>query len=233
MELSPYYQKDIECLHCKQKFKTTKVRSKFVKVESHESDFQPIYQNKEINPLLYNIFVCEHCGFSFTEEFSKYYAPGVKEDIQEKIANKWVARSFGNERTINEGITAYKLGIFCGTIKKEKFINIAGLALRTAWLYRLLNKTEEELRFLEIARDRYVDSYSSDDYSGTQMSETKMLYLIAELSRRIGEMEYATRYFSKVIEKQSTSLEPKIVEMAKERWQEIRETREKEKEAYA
>ena len=64
--------------------------------------------------------------------------------------------------------------------------------------------------------------------SGTQMSETRVLYLIAELSRRIGDVEYATRYFSKVIEKQSTSLEPKIVEMAKERWQEIRENKEKE-----
>ncbi|MDI2586483.1 DUF2225 domain-containing protein [Psychrobacillus sp. NEAU-3TGS] len=230
MEISPYYQKSIECLHCKKQFITTKVRSKFVKVESYASDFQPIYQNKEVNPLLYNIFVCEHCGASFTEEFSKYFAPGIKDEIQEKIANKWVPRSYGNERSIELGINTYKLGIIFGTIKKEKFINIAGLALRTAWLYRLQQKQTDELRFIEIARDRYVDSYSFGDYSGTQMSETKVLYLIAELSRRIGDVEYATRYFSKVIEKQSTSFEPKIVEMAKERWQEIRE--QKEKEAY-
>ena len=59
------------------------------------------------------------------------------------------------------------------------------------------------------------------------MSETRMLYLIAELSRKIEDIEYATRYFSKVIEKQSTSLEPKIIEMAKERWQEIRDEKRK------
>lgn len=228
MEISPYYQKSIECLHCKKQFKTTKVRSKFVKVESYTSDFQPIYQNKEVNPLLYNIFVCEHCGFSFTEEFSKYFAPGMKDEIQEKIANKWIPRSYGEERSIEEGILTYKLSIFCGTIKKEKFINIAGLALRTAWLYRLQQKHKEEQRFLEIARDRYENSYINGDFSGTQMSETRVLYLIAELSRRIGDVDYATRYFSKVIEKQSTSFEPKIVEMAKERWQEIRESKEKE-----
>lgn len=225
MEISPYYQKDIECIHCKKKFKTTKVRTKFVKVDSHESDFQPVYQNKEVNPLLYNVFVCEHCGFSFTEEFTKYFATGVKEDIQEKIANKWIPRSYGDERNIQDGLTAYKLGILCGTIKNEKFVNIAGLALRTAWLYRLQNKTEEEQRFLEIARNRYADSYSTDDYNGTQMSEIRMLYLIAELSRRIGDMENATRYFSKVIEKQNTSIEPKIIEMAKDRWHEMRESK--------
>lgn len=228
MEITPYYQKDIECLHCKKKFKTTKVRSKFIKVVGHESDFQPIYQNKEINPLLYNIFVCEHCGFSFTEDFTKYFAPGVKEIIQQEVASKWAPHSFGNERTIQEGIMAYKLGIHCGALKKEKFVNLAGLALRTAWLYRIQTNELQEKRFIEIARDRYADSYSNDDYSGTQMSEIRVTYLIAELSRRIGDIEFATRYFSKVIEKQSTSVEPKIIEMAKERWQEIRESKEKE-----
>lgn len=228
MELTPYYQKDIECLHCKQKFKTTKVRSKFIKVESHHTDFQPIYENKEINPLLYNIFVCEHCGFSFTDDFTKYFAPGVKEIIQEQISSKWVPRTYGNERSIEEGIMTYKLGILSGTLKKEKFVNMAGLALRTAWLYRLQDKQEEEIRFLEMARNRYAESYSNDDYNGTQMSESRMLYLIAELSRKIGDIEYATRYFSKVIEKQNSSLEPTIVEMAKDRWQEIRVQKEKE-----
>ncbi|MET0960004.1 MAG: DUF2225 domain-containing protein [Psychrobacillus psychrotolerans] len=228
MELTPYYQKDIECLHCKQKFKTTKVRSKFIKVESHHTDFQPIYENKEINPLLYNIFVCEHCGFSFTDDFTKYFAPGVKEIIQEQISSKWAPRTYGNERSIEEGIMTYKLGILSGTLKKEKFVNMAGLALRTAWLYRLQDKQEEEIRFLEMARNRYAESYSNDDYNGTQMSESRMLYLIAELSRKIGDIEYATRYFSKVIEKQNRSLEPTIVEMAKDRWQEIRAQKEKE-----
>ncbi|MEK3976009.1 DUF2225 domain-containing protein [Psychrobacillus sp. FSL K6-1267] len=222
MEIPPYYQKDIECLHCKNKFKSTKIRSKFIKVESHETDFQPIYQNKDINPLLYNVFVCEHCGFSFTDDFTKYFAPGLKEIIKEKISTNWIPRSYGDVRTIQDGITTYKLGILCGTLKKEKFVSIAGLALRTAWLYRIMENKEDENRFLEIARDRYSDSYSSEDYNGTQMSETRIIYMIAELSRRIGDRELATRYFSKVIEKQSTSIEPKLIEMAKERWQEMR-----------
>jgi len=130
--------------------------------------------------------------------------------------------------SIEEGIMTYKLGILSGTLKKEKFVNMAGLALRTAWLYRLQDKQEEEIRFLEMARNRYAESYSNDDYNGTQMSESRMLYLIAELSRKIGDIEYATRYFSKVIEKQNSSLEPTIVEMAKDRWHEIRAQKEKE-----
>ena len=222
MEILPYYQKEVECIHCKQKFKTTKIRSKFIKVKTHDTDFQPIYQNNEINPLLYNVFVCEHCGFSFTDDFSKYFAPNVKEAIQQNITKQWKSRSYGGERTVHDGITAYKLGILCASLKKEKCVSIAGLALRVAWLNRSLGSADEEKRFIEIARDRYVDSYSNEDYKGTQMSEIRILYLIAELSRRIGERDMATRYFSRVLEKQSSSIEPKLIEMAKERWQEMR-----------
>ncbi len=54
------------------------------------------------------------------------------------------------------------------------------------------------------------------------MSETKVLYLIAELSWKIGDKDEAIKSFSRVLESQRTSTEPKIIEMAKERWQEIR-----------
>jgi len=227
MEITPYYHKQIDCINCKKKFNTTKVRSKFVKVEKQESDFQPIYANKEINPILYNAFVCEHCGFSFTEDFTKYFAPGVKEEIQSKITANWNPHSLGNERTIEEAISAYKLAFLSGSVKKEKYVATAGLALRTAWLYRLLENEEQEKRFLTIARNHYSDSYSNEDYAGTQMSEVRIIYMVAELSRRIGDREQATRFFSRVIEKQSTSVEPKLIELAKEQWQLMREENEK------
>ncbi|WP_336864059.1 DUF2225 domain-containing protein [Peribacillus frigoritolerans] len=28
-----------------------------------------------VNPLYYNIFVCPHCGFSYSEDFSRYFPP--------------------------------------------------------------------------------------------------------------------------------------------------------------
>ena len=87
------------------------------------------------------------------------------------------------------------------TFKKEKPISIAGLTLRIAWLYRDEQDSNEELRFMTMARDFYISSYSNGDYSGTQMSETRVLYMIAELSRRIGDEDEAVRGFSRVIER--------------------------------
>lgn len=225
MEISPYYEKKIQCLNCKKDFPTLKVRSKFIKVDHTETDFHPIYADG-VNALYYNVFVCEHCGFSFTEDFTKYFAPGIQDEIRTQITEKWVHHDFKGERTVFQAIQAYKLAFLCGTIKKEKFVAIAGLALRLAWLYRSLNNSGQEQRFMKLARDQYMESYSTEDYSSTQMSDVRIMYMIAELSRRIGDIENATRFFSRVIEKQSIGGEAKIIDMAKEQWAIIREEKE-------
>lgn len=230
MEISPYYEKKIQCLNCKKEFPTLKVRSKFIKVDHTETDFQPIYAD-DVNALYYNVFVCEHCGFSFTEDFTKYFAPGVQDMIKTQITEKWVHHDFKGERTIFQAIQAYKLAFLCGTIKKEKFVATAGLTLRLAWLYRSLKNEGQEQRFMKMSRDFYMESYSNEDYSATQMSDVRIMYMIAELSRRIGDIENATRFFSKVIEKQSTGGEAKIIDMAKEQWTLIRVEKEKSRQA--
>ena len=226
MDISPYYEKKVDCLHCKQSFTTLKVRSKFIKVSDTDTDFMPIYAEGDVPAMYYNVFVCEHCGFSFTEDFSRYFAPGTAEVIKKQITGKWVHHDFKGERTIFQAIQAYKLALLCADIKKEKHVAKAGLALRLAWFYRLLRNEVQELRFMEIACNQYMESYSTEDYASTQMSATRITYMVAELSRRLNDMENATRFFSKVIESQRVGGEAKLVEMAKERWAEIRAMRE-------
>lgn len=227
MEISPYYEKKIDCLHCKKSFPSLKVRTKMIKIDHTESDFQPIYAENQVNALFYNVFVCEYCGFSFTEDFNKYFAPGVKEQIDAKISNNWIPHNFKGERTVFDAIQAYKLALLCATIKKEKYVITSGLALRLGWLYRSLKNSGQEQRFLKLARDHYMESFSTEDYANTQMSTVRIMYMIAELSRRIGDYENATRFFSRVIENQRVGGEAKLVDMAKEQWELVREEREK------
>lgn len=227
MEISPTYVKKTDCLNCKEKFTTTKIRSRFVRVTKHESDFKPIYTDSSVNPILYNPAVCPSCGFAYTDEFTSYFAPGVKEEIAQKITSLWSGRSFGEERTIEEAIEAYKLAYVSANLKKEKSLTMAGITLRIAWLYDDIEDFESGKRFRTVSRNLYTDAYTAGDHAGTQMSETKVLYLMAELSHLICDTEAAIRNFSRVIESQRTSTDPQIIEMAKERWQEIREQREK------
>lgn len=226
MEVSATYVKNMDCLNCQEKFTTTKVRSRFVRVTKHESDFKPVYAEASINPLLYNVAVCPRCGFAYTDEFSSYFAPGIKDEIAQKITSLWNGRSFGDERSIAEAIETYKLSFLSANVKKEKSLTKAGIMMRIAWLYDDMNDIDSAKRFREAARNLYAEAYTAGDHAGTQMSETRVLYLTAELSHQIGDTEEATRNFSRVIESQRTSTDPQIIEMAKERWQEIRGRRE-------
>ena len=222
-ELTPFYQKSIECIYCKNTFQSTKIRARFIKLSHHETDFRPVYTDESINPLLYNVNVCPECGFSFTEDFTRYIVPVIQNEIQEKLTNNWSRQDFGGNRSVEEALKTYKLAILAGTLKREKSITLAGLYLRTAWLYRSLPDKNQESRFINLAVNEYITSYMNEDFSGMQMSETKLLYIIAELFVRLDKYREAATYFSKVLSKQKGSIEPKIIEMARDRWHEIRE----------
>lgn len=230
MEIPPLYEKTIECPCCEATFKISKVRTKSIKIEKNDSDFYPIYEINTVHAFYYNVYVCEHCGYSFTEDFSKYFAPGTKEQLISQISSKWVKRSYNGERSNYQAIEAYKLGLLCGTLKKEKAVYLAGLSLRIAWIYRSLQNEAQEMRFITYARNQYMESYNIEDYAGTQMTDVQVLYMIAELSRRIQDFENSTRYFSKVLETQRDGVRGKIIEMAKNQWELVREMRERERE---
>ncbi|MFJ7848044.1 DUF2225 domain-containing protein [Peribacillus sp. NPDC097206] len=222
-ELQPLYDKSIECLHCKQTSTTKKIRSRFIKVSRYDTDFCPIYENPDANALYYYIHVCRHCGFSYSEDFSRYFPPTTKEVIEEKICSKWNPHHFSDVRSVEDAIKTYKLASYCGSLKKEKHIILAGIHLRIAWLYRFQNKQEQENRFLRLALQEYEASYSSGDFSGTQVSEVRILYLAGDISKRIGNTQAAIKFLSMVLERQKHAMESSIIQMARDRWHEIKE----------
>ena len=66
----------------------------------------------------------------------------------------------------------------------------------------------------------------TQDYFGTQVSEIRVLYLLGVLAIKTENKKEASKHFSKVIEQQRKTTENNIVEMAKERWSEIRHSEE-------
>ncbi|MBT2687572.1 DUF2225 domain-containing protein [Bacillus sp. ISL-47] len=219
-QLEPTYDKKLECKVCKKSFTTKKLRSRFVKVSSYDTDFCPSYSAEGMNPLYYHIHTCPHCGFSESEDFSPYFPPGALELIKLKVADVWKPHDYSRERSITDAISTYKLAVYCGTLKKEKHLILAGLYMRLAWMYRSLKNTEQEQRFMKLAIKEYLESYMADDFRGSPVSETRLFYLVGELSKRTQQIEQAIKYFSKVIEKRSQ--EPKLIEMAREQWYEMR-----------
>jgi hypothetical protein len=64
------------------------------------------------------------------------------------------------------------------------------------------------------------------DFSGTQVSEARILYLAGEISRKIGNEKAAIKYFPFVSERQKNAREASIIQMARDRFQELKLTQE-------
>ena len=219
--LGPFYEKKLTCLYCNKDFTTLRVRSRASVPYKIDSDFCPHYRAGSHNPHFYYVNVCPECGFAFSEEFSSHFPPGSKEILRVKIVIPWGKREqkdFCHTRDLQQAIDSYKLAIYAGSLKQEKHAALAGLCLRLAWIYRTENNPEQEQRFTALALKEYEDSYLYSDFNGTSMSEMKVLFIIGELSRRLGDYAKAIAHFAKVIDHPNRNDEIKMVNMAREQW---------------
>ncbi|WP_445492345.1 DUF2225 domain-containing protein [Niallia sp. 03133] len=219
--IDPLYDKKCTCPLCNTSFTTKKIRLRFIKMTNLDTDFFPTYADH--NPLLYYINVCPDCGFSFHEKTSSSLSLNEKMLLIEKVCSRWIPRSFGSIRTVKDALITYKLAAYCALLRKERHIIIAGMYIRIAWLYRSQKKRKQEKRFMKLALKEYEASYMTGDFKGTKVTELQTMYLIGELFRRMGQINEATKYFSRVIEKQSKTTETNIIQLAKDGWHKIRE----------
>jgi Uncharacterized protein conserved in bacteria len=216
--LEPFYEKKMVCAFCGKSFSSLKVRSRFAIPYQIDSDFCPHFREGNYNPHFYFVNVCPECGFAFSDEFSDQFPLGSREIIDLKITKHWTKRNFGEVRDIHQALEAYKLAILAGSLKKEKNVVLAGLCLRLAWLYRTEKMLEQESRFLGLALNSYEESYLHSDFASTSMSELNIMFMIGELSRRLGQYSKAVSYFSKIIQHKDAKNEQKMVTKAREQW---------------
>lgn len=216
-EIPPFYDKEIKCPLCESKYTSKKIRSRYTRVKKVHTDFYTEYKDDEYNPYLYEVFVCPSCGYAHTDAFTEQILPANKKLLEDQLKN-WNGKDYSGTRTMSEAIDTYKLAIISGNVKQEKNVVLAGLSLRIAWLYRLKESQELEDRFLKMALKQYETSYLNSDYTGSKMSEMKLIYILGELFRRCAQYDKSIRYFSMVVNHKNRALEKNTVNMARDQW---------------
>lgn len=210
------YNKKVKCPVCSKEFEVTKVKSKACKVASRDSDFCVYYEG--INPIFYNVWVCENCGYSAQEEKFEDIKPNESELISKNISQSWSKRSFSGERNIDNALDAFKLTLYNLQIRKAKSSDVAKVCLRIAWLYRI-KKDEREKDFLQYALKNYNDAYEKERFPIDKLDEYTCMYIIAELHRRTGNLEEAIKWFSRLVGSQEARKNASLIESAREQFQ--------------
>lgn len=215
------YDKKVKCPVCSVDFTSKKVKISKLRAEKRHSDL--FVQYKGENPVKYSVYICPVCGYSALGEKYDKVSDDVLTILRDKITSKWKEREYGGYRSVDEAITCYKLALYCGEVLSYKKLYLGGICLRIAWLYRLKDDNENEQKFLKFTHDLYNSAYSNESMNDSTMDEITLLYLIGEISRRIGNKNEAVSWFSQVISHPLIENNPNIKKLAREQWGSVRD----------
>lgn len=213
------YNKELICPVCSEKVTVTKVKTKGVKVDRRETDFCVLYEG--INPLFYDAWVCESCGYAAQSDKFPDISPKEADILLKKITPKWKKRSFEGERTVEAAIEAFKLVLLNNQLRDVKASEMAKVCMRIAWLYRI-KQDAKELDFIKFACTYYTETYENENFPVDKLDESTCIYMIGELHRRAGNNEDAVKWLSRLISSPEGRKNPALIESAREQYQLIK-----------
>lgn len=214
------FDKTMECPVCGKSFKTKVVRAGKARLAYSDTDLKPVYQGFE--PLKYDVFVCQHCGYASTSKAFGHITPGQSKLIRENIGASF--KGLTNDEqiyTFNDAIERYKLALANAIVMRGKNSEKAYICLKLAWLYRSMytglpdnnpvmeklrkDFMEEEKKYIQSAYDGFSMSFSKENPPICGMDENTITYLLADLARRCGDMDNSKKYLSMVLTAKSAS----------------------------
>lgn len=209
------YDKKHTCSLCKNEFTHKRVRFSRIRIKQVDTDFCTHYHGE--NPSYYSVIVCPFCGFTFTEVTSKIKIQ-EKETILNFLKDNRLEDDFTGPRNHQLALKAFQRAIKLGESRGERNQVMGNLCLHTAWIYRFMGDEEQEKQYLEKGLDYFLRFYELDSQSG---SLAKVLYIIGELYRRLGNNTKAVFWFGRIINDKSIN-DAGIIRKAREQWQFIK-----------
>ncbi|SKA85201.1 hypothetical protein SAMN05443428_106129 [Caloramator quimbayensis] len=206
------YDKSYACPVCGNNFKEKTVKIGKARLISKDTDLMPKYEN--INPLFYDVVICPRCGYSALIRYFDKIKQDQADLIRLKISSKFKAKIYPDIYDLDTAIERYKLALLNSVVKNAKNSEKAYICLKTAWLYRLKDSKEDEKKFLEQAFIGFKEAYEKEAFPICGMDKFTLMYLLGELSRRLGDNPEALLWFSKVIV--STNVSPRLKELARD-----------------
>jgi uncharacterized protein (DUF2225 family) len=209
------YSKKVTCPICSKQFSSMKAKVNSCKVEKKDEDFCTHFV--DLNPLYYEIFICPFCAYAASENSFGEIKEAEILLLKEAFSGRTVGRSFCTQRDLQEAIVTFKLAIHTAELRNAKFSVLAGLCLKLAWLYRFAGDKQEEV-FLNYSLKNYLEAFNTEELPIGNLNEISMLYLLGELSRRLGKLNDAIVWFGKAVASPERGENPKIEKLAREQW---------------
>lgn len=207
------FDKSYTCPVCDSEFKNKMIRTGKVKLISADTDLRPRYQY--VDSLKYDAVMCPKCGYAALNRYFNLITGAQAKKVKEKIS-KTFTDTQPDVKTYDYdlAIVRHKMALLNTVVKMGKNSERAYTCLKLAWLCRgkrelLLqgdHKKEEieelermEKEFIKNAYEGFMGAFSKEEFPMCGMDQYTMMYLIAEMARRIGDISNAFLWVSRVL----------------------------------
>jgi len=191
------YAKKFTCPVCHKNFTSNIVRDSKLRVESISFDLCPKYS--PVNPNLYNIVICQDCGYSADKLYFNKITSRQANLILEKIKPSFKPHSWPLELSIDMAIERYKLALVTSMVKNAKNGERAYLCLKLMWLYREKNDTEHQKLFASFAAKGFEEALLKESLPIMGLSESTLTYILATIYQYLANYEKSLKFLSDVI----------------------------------
>ncbi|QNK59688.1 DUF2225 domain-containing protein [Paenibacillus sp. PAMC21692] len=216
--MEPLYESKVTCICCETTYTTSRVRPSFKRASRMDSDFCGYYE-KGVNPDFYVVKVCPSCGYASTDNGFERLSDKQRKSYYDVIGSNWKGLQYGGERTGRQAMETYKLALLAAQATGAPDRILSGLLHHIAWLYRYEGNVAQEKRFLAFALESYIKVY---ELEGNSLNNARLMFLIGELNRRVGEWNEAVKWFSRVVSDKRI-MDAAMIRACREQWQLIRE----------
>lgn len=208
------FDKSYVCPVCDSKFKSKTVRTGKFRLVGTDEDLKPRYD--VIEPLKYEVVLCNECGFAATSRYFVNLAPSQKKLIKEKISSNYKPmQEEGDTYTYEDAIARYKLALLCSVIKISRPSEKAYNCLKAGWLVRSYieklendpEKDEEKIGkmkqlendFLQKAYDGLIVALEQEQIPICGMDEYTLKYLLAVLAKRFNHFDISAKLIADIL----------------------------------
>ena len=209
--LDHLFDKQIVCPVCNSHFKNKTVKSKSPRVISKDSDFFIRYS--VVNPYFYDVIICNSCGYAAMKSDFENIKLHKKELVLSNVTPKWKPREYADILDEKLAIERYKLALLNAVLIDLPDSTKAMISLKIAWMFRLLNNSDQEKVFLKQALDGFNNAYIYEVFPIYGLQRDSLMYLLGELNRKLGDYQNALQWFSKTIVSVNSSY--KVKELAR------------------
>lgn len=234
------FTSSVTCPICEKNFTVLKVKSTAYRLIKVDEDLCMYYE--DLNPLFYDPWVCEHCGYSEMGAYFDRISELENRALQKLCLNKFLdnqpnpfeltdfhKKVYGfleilnneGERDAYSALIAYEILMLNLEARNAPYSAKAKAALRIGWMYRFMEDSKE-LEYLELAAEHFMKAFETEALEDGKFDGATCAFMVGELYRRVNKLPISLEWFQKALIAAPKSNNPKIQEKIRDQIQVVK-----------